>query len=78
MALSSGSRQPERAVPFLSEKWARQREQYSMRMVFERPDQPRCERFPRPFLPNSAHSLFWQQNASIGRMDSSSNGKRFN
>ena len=75
MALSSGSRQPESNVPFRSEKWARQTEQNSMRMAFLCPDHPFCVRFPRPFFPKSGHSLFWQQNSSIGRMASSFRGK---
>src|SRR5215471_3979495 len=37
-----------------------------MRMRWPRPDQPRKYRLPRPRLPWSGQSLFWQQKCSMG------------
>src|SRR5215217_430845 len=65
---SSGSWAPSKTVPLRWEKDRLQVRQYTMRIRWPLPDQPRKYRLPPPRLPASGQSLFWQQKSSIGRM----------
>ena len=66
--LSKGSLEPTKAVPVRSEKRPRHVRHRIIRMAFLCPLHPSNFRFPRPRIPRSGHSIFWQQKSSIDRI----------